>query len=349
MIGVELFSGVGGMSLGAKKAGIEVKLAVEINSKAASTFKANHKSTQVLNIDITDLEKINVEETGRQKVLFGGPPCQGFSLSNQRTRNINNPKNWLFKEFVRLAKQWKPDWIVVENVSGILKTEKGIFFNWIINEFSSLGYKCNYKVLNSSNFGVPQKRERVFIVGSLHGINFDFPENNNIKKISVEEAIFDLPFLENGTSNYKLKYRCSPISDYAKELRKSSKFSFNNCVTKNDKYVIDRYMCVPQGGNWENIPDAYMENYKDHKRCHGWLYHRLDQSQPSIVIGNYRKNMLIHPLEHRGLSVREAARLQSFPDNFHFYGGLTEMQQQVANAVPPKLSEAVFKKIVSYC
>jgi DNA (cytosine-5)-methyltransferase 1 len=216
----------------------------------------------------------------------------------------------------------------------------------ILDEFNKIGYILNYKLFNAVDFGVPQKRERFFLVGSKHGIVFDFPKIKQQKPITVKEAIFDLPILCNGADFYSLDYRYEPNSAYAKILRGESKSSLCNHVTRNSNLVIERYKHIPQGGNWSNIPKELMTNYKDCSRCHGGIYHRLIEDSPSVVIGNYRKNMLIHPTEDRGLSVREAARLQSFPDTYVFKGHLTEQQQQVGNAVPPLLAKSIFEKII---
>jgi DNA (cytosine-5)-methyltransferase 1 len=348
MIGVDIFSGVGGMSLGASMAGIDVKFAVEKDKYAAETFLANHRSVVMFNDDIQNLKEIPVKKTKDATVLFGGPPCQGFSYSNQRTRNKNNEKNWLFKEFARITKLYQPDWFVLENVSGILHTEKGFFLEQILDEFHKIGYTLNYKMFNAVDFGVPQKRERFFLVGSKRGITFAFPEVKKQQKVTVKDAISDLPILCNGAAFHALEYKSEANSKYAKRLRGKSLFSLCNHVTKNSDLVIKRYSYIPQGGNWENIPEQLMSNYKDHSRCHDGIYYRLREDQPSVVIGNYRKNMLIHPTENRGLSVREAARIQSFPDWFVFKGTVGFQQQQVGNAVPPLLAKAIFSQIVNY-
>jgi len=199
--------------------------------------------------------------------------------------------------------------------------------------------------LNALDFGVPQKRERIFIVASLHGIAFDFPTSLNNKPVTVKEAISDLPILSNGALEYKLNYTTKSSCEYQKFMRGKKKKVANNYVTRNSELVIKRYKYIPQGGNWKNIPIELMSNYKDPNRCHHGIYRRLSEDKPSSVIGNYRKNMLIHPTQDRGLSVREAARLQSFPDWFEFTGPLISQQQLVGNAVPPLLSKAIFKKI----
>lgn len=141
-------------------------------------------------------------------------------------------------------------------------------------------------------------------------------------------------------------YRCEPHSDYAREMRGTGVNCGNHLVTRNAPYVIDRFKHVPAGGNWSDIPAEQMKNYADTSRCHTGIYRRLDPRKPSVVIGNFRKNMLIHPSQNRGLSVREAARLQSFPDSFVFKGSIGFQQQQVGNAVPPLLARAVFEVIL---
>jgi DNA (cytosine-5)-methyltransferase 1 len=348
LIGIDLFSGAGGMSLGATFAGIKMKLAIEIDKNAAITYKNNHPDAIVLNQDI---RKVNLDglikiKKNEVKILFGGPPCQGFSTSNQKTRNKINSNNWLFKEFLRITKDQRPDWLIVENVKGILDTENGFFFEKIQADLNKMGYTTTYKILNAADFGVPQIRNRIFIVGSLHGIKFQFPQSTATKLITVNEALSDLPNLKNGTLLYEMDYRSEASCPYQITIRENSQKSINNLVTKNTELIIQRYKYIPQGGNWRYIPEHLMSNYKDHERCHTRIYYRLKSDEPSVVIGNYRKNMLIHPFENRGLSVREAARIQSFPDNFHFYGSIGFQQQQVGNSVPPLLSEAIFKKIV---
>lgn len=347
-IGIDLFSGAGGMSVGAIAAGVDIKVAVEIDKFAAITYQANHPTTKLINADVREV-KINGFCRATKddvKILFGGPPCQGFSTSNQKTRNKENESNWLFKEYLRLTKEQRPDWVIVENVKGIVETEGGFFFEKINAELKKLGYTTNHKILNAADYGVPQIRNRVFIVGSLHGIDYQFPKPTTKKYLTVEDAISDLPFLKNGSLIHELDYKVKSKNKYQSSIRNSSEKSVNNLVTNNARFVLKRYKHIPQGGNWENIPGSLMKNYKDFTRCHTGIYHRLSSTEPSVVIGNYRKNMLIHPTEDRGLSVREAARIQSFPDNFHFHGSIGFQQQQVGNSVPPLLAKALFKKII---
>lgn len=347
LTGIDLFAGAGGLSLGAKMAGINTKYAVESDQSFASTYKYNHRDVNLIVKDIVDVDFSNILE--QPFVLYGGPPCQGFSSSNTKNRNLENSKNHLFTHFVRAVKNLNPKWIVFENVEGITTLQKGVVLDWLkesLLNFDST-YQINDVVLTASDYGVPQVRKRYFLVANKEGINFEFPEIIR-NTVTVGDAIDDLPFLNNGDKIEKLKYRCSAKSEYAKAMRKKLRKSRQNYVSRNADYVVERYKYIPQGGNWKNIPNKMMSNYTNLQNCHSGIYRRLHKNKPSCVISNYRKNMLIHPEEDRGLSVREAARLQSFPDSFIFKGALEKIQQQIGNAVPPLLAKAVFEKIVNY-
>ena len=344
-LGIDLFSGAGGLSLGAEMAGIDVIVAVENDPFASKTYKMNHPNTEVLNEDIRNIDKLKINRIDKTLILFGGPPCQGFSTSNQKTRNKENPQNWLFEEFVRIAKDIRPEWIVFENVKGIKETEKGYFADRVIQDISKLGYTCTSMILCASDYGVPQNRKRFFLVGSLQGLRIPVPIGGS-PRVTVRDAIDDLPSLVSGASADILGYRKKASTEYAKSLRNGMEKCSGNLVTKNAGFIIDRYKYIPQGGNWKDIPEELMSNYTDKSRCHTGIYKRLSADDLSVTVGNYRKSMLIHPWEDRGLSVREAARLQSFPDSYVFCGSIGFQQQQVGNAVPPLLAKAVFSQII---
>lgn len=347
MIGIDLFAGSGGLSLGARQAGIDVALAVEYDSHACRTYTHNHPNTNIFFEDIRKLDRIGIDTRHKSTILFGGPPCQGFSTSNQRTRHLQNPDNWLFCEFLRILRLWRPDWVVFENVTGIRETKKGLLFEQIMSGIEMLGYTTFYWILCATDYGVPQKRTRLFIIGSRHGITVPKPLPSVTIPVTVKEAIFDLPELQNGACINVMPYKCKPTYPYAQSTRGELQQSSNHLVTKSASHIIDRYSCIPQGGNWQHIPPQLMRNYSDVNKCHTGIYHRLREDSPSVVIGNYRKNMLIHPIQNRGLSVREAARLQSFPDSYEFMGSIGFQQQQVGNAVPPLLAKAVFEAIIN--
>lgn len=349
MIGVEVFAGAGGMSLGAESVGVRVRYAIEINKSACETFAHNHRDATVINSDVRLIHQLDIGIRNEPVVLFGGPPCQGFSTSNQRTRNKDNSSNWLFLEFFRIADLIKPEWIVIENVAGITHTEKGHFLTLLQQQLSSRGYNFQSGLLQASEHGVAQRRQRFFLIASNCK---DLSPFETIKKSKEEytvcDAISDLPELSNGVSVGSLPYRKPATNPYARSLRGDLKFCEGHLVTRNAPHIVARYSHIPQGGNWSNIPAELMDTYKDRTRCHSGIYHRLKLNQPSIVLGNFRKNMLIHPIEDRGLSVREAARLQSFPDSYTFVGSIGLQQQQVGNAVPPKLATAVFSFLAEH-
>lgn len=336
------------MSLGARWAGVDVQVAVELSGAAARTYAANHPDTITINGDVQHIRGILSGRIGREPlVLFGGPPCQAFSTSNQRTRGPGNEKNLLYRDFLKLARHFQPQCIVFENVPGILESHSKAYVIDLERALKRLGYSITSGVLNAADFGVPQNRKRFFLIGTLNGQAVALPRQRLKQQITVEDALHDLPSLVVGADVCKLPYKAVATSSYAKKMRGRGSEATGNLVSTNSAYVVKRYRHIPQGGNWSDIPGRLMRNYADRTRCHTGIYHRLDPNEPSVVIGNFRKNMLIHPYEDRGLSVREAARLQSFPDWYQFYGTIGLQQQQVGNAVPPLLAKAVFKAILS--
>lgn len=345
--GIDLFAGAGGLSFGAHLAGVTITHAIENNHAAANTYRKNHLDTKVIEEDVRRVES-PTKKRGSNSILFGGPPCQGFSTSNQRTRTASNPKNWLFGEFFRFAKSMKPDWIVLENVKGLRETAQGRFESLILGEFQTMGYASAVWTLCAADYGVPQKRYRLFFIGRRKG-NIPEPPRPNIETAkTVRDAIADLPELAVGAKIDTLGYRPIRPSRYAQLMRQGTKSCTGHLVTTNNKLVQKRYQHIPPGGNWQDIPSRLMNNYTivDDRSRHTGIYRRLIWDEPSVVIANYRKNMLIHPEQHRGLSVREACRLQSFPDSYKFSGSIGFQQQQVSNAVPPLLAEAVFRTII---
>lgn len=347
-VGIELFAGAGGMSTGAMMAGIKVAAAVELDPHAAATYAANHHGCIVIEGDVSHIANIRLSPSSTQEtVLFGGPPCQGFSTSNQRTRTVENDKNWLFREFCKLLKATRPAYVVFENVRGITETAGGLFVQEVIRAIEAEGYFTVSGLLNAAHFGVPQARTRFFVVGRRGKKPPPLPTGNPDHIVTVADALGDLPSLENGASKDVLPYARTAGTAFAQLMRGDLEQCGGHLITKNAAHIIERYKHIPQGGNWECVPRELMDNYTDVSRCHTGIYKRLRADRPSVVIGNFRKNMLIHPFEHRGLSVREAARLQSFPDWYNFKGSVGFQQQQVGNAVPPLLAKAVFERILS--
>lgn len=347
MIGVELFAGAGGLSLGAENAGLKVAVAVEKAPAAARTYRENHRKVRLLCDDIRAIDPAALGLPSENLILFGGPPCQGFSTSNQRTRGKENENNWLFEEFLRFVRVLSPEIVVFENVAGIVHTSTGYFLGELVSRLEHLGYKVSHSVLDATRSGVPQRRNRFFCVGCKSKTIVISNELGRESKVTVDDAIGDLPELKVGNLDDLLPYGRMADSDYAQMLRGEQTTCTGHLVTRNADHIVERYAHIPPGGNWSNIPAELMGSYKDATRCHTGIYKRLAGSEPSIVLGNFRKNMLIHPSQDRGLSVREAARIQSFPDSYTFSGSIGQQQQQVGNAVPPLMAETVFKEIFS--
>ncbi|QTN31148.1 DNA cytosine methyltransferase [Akkermansiaceae bacterium] len=349
ILGIDLFAGAGGLSLGAEAAGIRVSQAVENNPSAAETFRRNHPVTKLLEGDVRSFTPEPKRRT--TTILFGGPPCQGFSTANQRTRNFQNPGNWLFQEVLRCARVASPEWVLLENVKGLRGTAEGQFERLIIDGLEELEYNTTVWTLCAADYGVPQMRSRVFIIGRKKKPVPPPPIPTVKLHVTVREAISDLPNLTVGANINELPYGRRRPSDYAIEMRESLRKTTGHLVTANNSTVIKRYAHIPPGGNWTDIPSRLMKNYtnlKDNRSRHSGIYRRLVWDSPSVVIANYRKNMLVHPDQDRGLSVREAARIQSFPDRFVFHGSIGTQQQQVSNAVPPLLAKVVFKQLINH-
>jgi len=268
-IGVDIFSGAGGLSIGALNAGIHVPIAIEKDPNAAKTFERNHPESKVITNDIVqvDTESLNVQNPF---IVFGGPPCQGFSLSNSKTRNDNNKNNRLYHEFVRFIRELNPKWFLFENVEGIVSFNKGETVKKIEADFEKLGYTINSKVLTASDYGVPQDRNRFILIGNREGIRFEFPKKLD-GKVTVKEAIDDLPDLENGQSIDRLPYRKKP-SNYAKKMRDGSRKAKQNYVSRNTELVLERYKHIKQGENWKAIPNHLMQNYANKNNCHSGIY-----------------------------------------------------------------------------
>ena len=363
MIGIDLFTGAGGLSLGFEQAGFDIRYAVENDIYAAETYRNNRKNKDLI-VDVKNILKISprkiLSKIGLRKgevgIVIGGPPCQGFSISNMKTRNMDNPQNHLIFKFIDFVKGIKPKWFLMENVAGLDTFKSGLIKEQIIKKFRRLGYTTDCIILNAVNYGVPQSRKRIFFIGTRTGGLMDCLrklKKVNIKiPVTVSDAISDLPHLKNGHNIDVMHYngRKRRLSEYQIRMRKKTNGKVsNNLVSRNTELVLKRYNHIRQGENLLKLAKkkpSLVTNYKNVDNCHHWIYLRLPWNKPAVTINNYRKNMLIHPGENRGLSVREAARLQSFPDNYAFYGPIGFQQQQVANAVPPVMAKKIAKCIL---
>lgn len=353
MIAIDLFAGAGGMSLGLVKAGFDVRAALEVDRHAASTYRRNH-SAKVIEKSILGLDAIEfLDEAGIKKnevvLIAGGPPCQGFSMANGHSRNHEKPyqdeKNQLVQEFIRFVDEIRPEIFIMENVLGFLSMQQK-FSPPLVERFEPLGYKTEVFTLKAEEYGIPQKRRRVFVIGSKKQIDFDLDKNKKRSNyLTVKEALFgDLPHIRKGTEGYSMptNYKdLTPSTEYQKYLRRNSRNVWNHVTTVSCKKVTDRFSKIAPGKNGVSL-GSDIGIAIQFSSC----YKRLKSNEPAITMSNFRKSMIMPPKEDRILSVREAARIQSFPDSYIFEGGISSMQQQVGNAVPPLLAEVIAKQLI---
>ncbi len=352
LIAVDLFSGAGGLSEGLKNAGFDVTLAVDSDYYSCLVYGENHRIPPLCK-DIKEITRfetlLKAVDLKKREVdlIAGGPPCQGFSVANKITRNENNEKNKLVKEFIRIIKEIHPPAFIMENVAGLMSISEGDFINDVISDFESAGYTISNEKLNAADYGVPQMRKRIFIVG-MQDSKYVFPKPSHGPKgkkpyVSVGNALLgDLPELNGSTGERILPYTANPQNKFQRHLRLSSPRIYDHIITKNNETVKRRISAIPQGASLcDLIESGELAEDLIIKVDHKSVYRRLSADLPSVTIGNFRKAMLIHPLENRLLSLREAARLQSFQDKYRFSRGISHMQQLIGNSVPPLLSKKV--------
>lgn len=346
---LDLFCGAGGLSLGFEKAGFQIVGGVEFDSEIIETHVKNFPKAINICDDIKKISNKKVTSLFKNKVdgIIGGPPCQGFSAANkQQSEKEKKEKNRLFYEYIRFIRLLKPKFFVIENVKQILTKENGYAKKHIYEITSKLGYRVSSEVLTASDYGVPQKRQRAIIVGIRKdlGFEFDFKTIKKAQKVNVYEAISDLyPIdnLANPSSVTRITRR--PRSAYQILMRKNSKDRlYNHEVKYPIAKIQNRIRHVPQGGNWTDVPERLWDTKRLNR--HSSAYRRLSEDDFSITIDTGHMNYF-HPIYDRVPTVRESARLQSFPDDFIFVGNKTCQYTQVGNAVPPLMAQALAKAI----
>lgn len=356
---IDLFAGCGGFSVGFEKAGFKVTKAVEIDRNIALTYTRNHHCTLMLNDDIGNLDNERYFSRGEAKVIIGGPPCQGFSMAGARIRKggfIEDPRNYLFKHYLNIVKIVRPDIFVFENVKGLLSMKGGEIYEKIVNAFSnpenfdSDSYTIIKKVAKAVDFGIPEKRERVIIIGTLnHTIDIKRIEEFTKKEIEEEypdffepvclkDVIFGMPnpSVDGVVENVK------PISKYQQFISSKKEVLENHIATHHTEKARKRMHKIHDGENWTVLNEEI-------KSVHSGAYGRMSWNEPSATITTRfdtpSGGRFTHPAEDRTLTPREAARIQSFPDDFIFYGSKSSICKQIGNAVPPKLSFYIAKLI----
>lgn len=348
---IDLFAGCGGLSLGFIQNGFEITRAVEFDSEIAKTYSENHPQTEMIVDDIGNIDNDKYFSEGEADIVIGGCPCQGFSTAGARIRKgfVEDPRNYLFKHFLNIVKTVKPKMFIMENVKGMMTMQKGEIFQEIITALSDKEimdgeqYYVYFKVLKGIDLGIPQKRERLFIIG-IKDKDIDFEsmlkatkqkivENHDgfFNKVSIKDAISNMPTVSlNGIVDNP-----NPNTGYEKYLASAKSTITNHIKTNHSKKAVERMRQVGNGENFTSLSEKI-------NSVHSGAYGRLcwDEVAPTITtrFDTPAGGRFIHPTEDRTLTPREAARIQSFPDSFIFVGNKTSVCKQIGNAVPPKMS-----------
>lgn len=356
---LDLFSGAGGLSLGFEMAGFDILAGIDIEKPFLKSFEVSHPNSIAINEDLSNKDiksvlKNNEIDYKEIEVVIGGPPCQGFSTAGNRM--VDDPRNKLVRVYAKAIKDLYPCLFLMENVPGLASMKNGIgerVADELIKFFEDMGYKTHFNVLVAADYGVPQLRKRIFFVGVREDFEdtFLWPKKTHYPKdslmpfsdsnnyLTVTDAISDLPKLNAG--EVATEYDCPPQTKYQKWAREGSKKLYNHKAPKHSDVVIERIKNIPQGGNHSDLPEKLKL-----KSGYPNIYGRLSSVLPADTItGNFgcasAPGKFLHPTDNRVLTVREGARLQSFPDHVEFFGTLNQMYKQVGNAVPPLMAKAI--------
>ena len=331
---IDLFSGAGGLHIGFEKAGFDIKLCIDNDNLVERTHKRNFPNIPMINRDIRAVPSNEIKsylDGGTVDVIIGGPPCQGFSTigkrvsSNPEKRAKHDPRNELVLTYARIIRELRPKFIVMENVKGILTLQNGVYLQNVLNQLHKAGYAAEYKLINMADYGVPEIRERVIIIGNRVGLPVEFPNPDH-----SDNPDDGLPMWNNCWDVIK---DLEPLGDVPE---------FNHVALKHTEKNIARYKLIPEGGRLPEAklpPELYRKNF-------GNTYKRLSRQRPALTMVPGNDAFPIHPTLHRSLTVREAARIQTFPDNIIFEGNRRQQGHQVGNAVPPVFSEKLAKFII---
>lgn len=340
---LDLFCGAGGMSYGMhKNSHFVTKVALDINEKLAQTFKENIPESELIIGDIQDKEIkekiINLSKKNKVNMIIGGPPCQGFSLKGKKL-GLDDPRNFLFIEYLHLVQELKPLVFVIENVKSLMSTSNGWFKNQIISEIKKLGYKVSVGIVRASDYGVPQNRERVIFLCSKNKV-ISLPEPTVKKTTTVRDAIEDLAYLNSNEGDFEQSYITEAKTEYQKLMRKDSARLYNHKASNHSEIAIHKLSMIPPEKGKEYLPENLLGKQKFNST---WGRLKWDEPSPTIdtrfdAASNGTNN---HPFLNRSITPREAARIQSFDDRFIFYGNKVDIRTQIGNAVPPLMAKAI--------
>jgi DNA (cytosine-5)-methyltransferase 1 len=353
---VDLFAGAGGLSFGFAQAGFDVIAANDFDPVACETLSANHPGTKVLCGPIQKFSANDFLPDGEDEIdcLIGGPPCQAFSVYNHQ-RGMHDARSSLFREYLRLVEGLRPKIVVMENVTGITSIANGKAVREIHQRLGELGYHVEHRILKAEEYGVPQERRRIVFIGTKMGQHVSWPKQTHFAPgqipfgppfITIWDAISDLPPLEISGGADTQPYAGPPLSKYQKMMRQGSAELYNHVAPFLSEINRERLKFIPEGGSWRDIPiDLLPSGMKRAKRSdHTKRYGRPKKNDLACTIltkCDLHWGAYIHPEQDRTLTVREAARLQSFPDSFRFLGSRGDQFRQVGNAVPPLLAQAI--------
>lgn len=377
---IDLFCGAGGLSEGFRQAGYEVRAGLDFDAEAIVTARANHPEATFLCKDVREtssaelLEAAGVDEVD---VILGGPSCQGFSTQGRRGRwaSEDDLRNLLYREFARIVGELQPQWFLMENVPGLLYWNRGEFGLRVFKAFAEHGYKVWHKLVLAADYGVPQLRKRLIIVGTRTGLPFEFPKQTHMgayrrdaielwerrrredfphlsPHVSLWDAISDLPRLGETEGSESARYGGAAASDYQKEMRKGASWLYDHQAPVLGQVHLDLIKHVREGQTWREIPEELLPpRFAKIRRTDGTnLFARPDRNRPSYTIitqfNNVTTGAYTHPIENRAFSAREGARIQSFPDRYRFYGSMTSKYRQIGNAVPPHLAEVMARAML---
>lgn len=346
---LDLFCGCGGLSKGFENTG-RVKLvgAIDFDKVACETYKLNFPKTNVI---CGDINNISVESTSFKDIdiIIGGPPCQGFSRLNYWDKDRDNdPRNKLFYQYLRFVEELQPKALLIENVKNILVAKEGFAPKAISSILDSLGYNVSFSIVCAANFGVPQMRERAIFIAvkkELGVFNFEILEHFKMPQVNVYDAISDISDIEDYAKLQKpgtIFNLGEATSDYQKLMRCKDNLLYNHLIYYPAESVKEKISYVPQGGNWRSVPKELFPSERTNRYTN--YLRRLKYSSPSITIDTGHR-VYFHPVFNRVPTVRESARIQSFPDSFIFAGTKGQQLKQVGNAVPPLMAEALAKAI----
>ena len=330
---VDLFSGAGGLHMGFEKAGFNIRLCIDNDEQVEKTHLRNFSNIPMINRDIRDVSADEIGgylPSGTVDIIIGGPPCQGFSTigkrssSDPRKRYQKDPRNELVLTYAKLIRELRPKFIIMENVKGILTLQKGAYLKNVLKLLHDAGYAAEAKLINMADYGVPEIRYRVIIIGNRVGMPVRFPQPDH-----SDNPNDGLPAWNNCWDAIKDLVNLEDVPD------------FNHVALKHTPKIIERYKLIPEGGRLpEELlpPELYRKNF-------GNTYKRLCRTRPALTMVPGNDAFPIHPTLNRSLTVREAARIQTFPDSMIFEGNRRQTGHQVGNAVPPMFSEKLAKFI----